>query len=366
MANPRTVTMNRILPLACALWALVVLRALPQAQAAPGAAPAPPNPHAGATPLFAHSSECVACHNQLTTPLGDDVSIGASWRSTMMANSARDPYWQAGVRRETIDHPLPRRRHPGRVRALPHADDAEARRRGRAARAACSRYLPDGDKPADERRMAQRRRLLHGVPPDCQGRLGTRESFNGGFVVEPAPANGVRADPAARTRSTRAASAIMRSVDGLRAGRSAAHPSSRNCARPATRSITEAFGADGKVDRPAAGADELPGMAAQRLQHGADGAASRATCRAWPGRCASRRCSASYRDGLSRHLFVGGNASCCGCLTAIATSSASRRSRRSWRPPRTRTIAATAAGHGGGARVAAGAGGRARWRSTWT
>ena len=23
----------------------------------------------------------------------------------MMANSARDPYWQAGVRRESIDHP---------------------------------------------------------------------------------------------------------------------------------------------------------------------------------------------------------------------------------------------------------------------
>ena len=36
---------------------------------------------------------------------GEDVSIGSTWRSTMMANSARDPYWQAGVRRETIDHP---------------------------------------------------------------------------------------------------------------------------------------------------------------------------------------------------------------------------------------------------------------------
>jgi len=37
---------------------------------------------------------------------GEDVSIGATWRSTMMANSARDPYWQAGVRRETMDHPM--------------------------------------------------------------------------------------------------------------------------------------------------------------------------------------------------------------------------------------------------------------------
>ena len=27
------------------------------------------------------------------------------WRSTMMANAARDPYWQASVRREILDHP---------------------------------------------------------------------------------------------------------------------------------------------------------------------------------------------------------------------------------------------------------------------
>jgi len=56
--------------------------------------------------LFTHSENCVACHNSLVTPAGEDVSIGSAWRSTMMANSARDPYWQAGVRRETLDHPL--------------------------------------------------------------------------------------------------------------------------------------------------------------------------------------------------------------------------------------------------------------------
>ena len=53
-----------------------------------------------------HTSErCLACHNGLTTPDGKDVSIGFDWRSSIMANSARDPYWQASVRREDIDHP---------------------------------------------------------------------------------------------------------------------------------------------------------------------------------------------------------------------------------------------------------------------
>jgi hypothetical protein len=47
----------------------------------------------------------MACHNALTTSTGEDVSIGTAWRATMMANSARDPYWQASVRTELLDHP---------------------------------------------------------------------------------------------------------------------------------------------------------------------------------------------------------------------------------------------------------------------
>ena len=54
---------------------------------------------------FQTSDRCVACHNGLQTASGEDVSIGFDWRASMMANSSRDPYWQASVRRETIDHP---------------------------------------------------------------------------------------------------------------------------------------------------------------------------------------------------------------------------------------------------------------------
>ena len=55
--------------------------------------------------LFRTADLCMGCHNQLVAPTGEDVSIGFDWRSSMMANAARDPYWQAGVRRETMDHP---------------------------------------------------------------------------------------------------------------------------------------------------------------------------------------------------------------------------------------------------------------------
>jgi hypothetical protein len=55
--------------------------------------------------FFRTSDRCVACHNGLTTSSGEDISIGSQWRASIMANSARDPYWQGSVRRESIDHP---------------------------------------------------------------------------------------------------------------------------------------------------------------------------------------------------------------------------------------------------------------------
>jgi hypothetical protein len=54
---------------------------------------------------FVTASQCIACHVGLTAPTGEDISIGFDWRASMMANSARDPYWHAAVRREVLDHP---------------------------------------------------------------------------------------------------------------------------------------------------------------------------------------------------------------------------------------------------------------------
>jgi len=54
---------------------------------------------------FRTSERCSNCHNKLKTAKGEDVSIGLEWSASIMANSARDPYWQGSVRREAIDHP---------------------------------------------------------------------------------------------------------------------------------------------------------------------------------------------------------------------------------------------------------------------
>lgn len=54
---------------------------------------------------FRTSDRCVVCHGNMKTGKGEDVSIGSEWRANIMANSARDPYWQGSVRREALDHP---------------------------------------------------------------------------------------------------------------------------------------------------------------------------------------------------------------------------------------------------------------------
>jgi hypothetical protein len=59
----------------------------------------------GAGALFQTGDRCIACHSNLAAPSGEDVSIGYAWRASIMANSSRDPYWQAAVRRELLDHP---------------------------------------------------------------------------------------------------------------------------------------------------------------------------------------------------------------------------------------------------------------------
>lgn len=54
---------------------------------------------------FSGSGLCAACHTNIKDQNNEDVSIDTSWRSTMMANAARDPYWLATVMSEEIENP---------------------------------------------------------------------------------------------------------------------------------------------------------------------------------------------------------------------------------------------------------------------
>jgi len=57
------------------------------------------------TSLFTGSGVCAFCHSELRDSAGNDVSMDTHWRSTMMANAAKDPLWQAKVSSEVSRNP---------------------------------------------------------------------------------------------------------------------------------------------------------------------------------------------------------------------------------------------------------------------
>jgi hypothetical protein len=54
--------------------------------------------------LFSASGACAACHSGMVDESGETVSIDREWRASIMANSARDPYFLASVRAEVEAH----------------------------------------------------------------------------------------------------------------------------------------------------------------------------------------------------------------------------------------------------------------------
>lgn len=52
--------------------------------------------------FFSTSGECGFCHTGLKDSSGKDVSIETAWRSSVMANASRDPYYRASVRSEVL------------------------------------------------------------------------------------------------------------------------------------------------------------------------------------------------------------------------------------------------------------------------
>ena len=54
---------------------------------------------------FSGPGTCQMCHAGLSDEAGNDVSLTTDWRSTMMANAAKDPVWQAKVSSEVARLP---------------------------------------------------------------------------------------------------------------------------------------------------------------------------------------------------------------------------------------------------------------------
>ncbi len=195
-------------------------------------------------PQFQTSDRCVACHNGLATRAGEDISIGLAWQPTMMANSARDPYWQAAVRRETIDHPESRAAiedecsvcHMPMARFESHLGNHEGTVFSHL------QFLPEnrGDQLAADGVSCS---LCHQISSE---KLGTRETFVGNFVIGGPDIRGNRIEYGPYAPDAGHARIMRSSTGGFQPEESAHVRESEICATCHTL-ITKALGPGGEI-----------------------------------------------------------------------------------------------------------------------
>jgi hypothetical protein len=261
---------------------------------------AQPHPHAD---IFVTSDQCLACHNSLRTPAGEDVSIGAAWRGSMMANSSRDPYWQAAVRREVLDHPNASAAIQDEC-ATCHMPMSRTDARLNGKEGAVFAHLPVTGAHERSDRLAHDGvacSLCHQI---TDRNLGTPASLTGGYVVSPADTPQPRPvfGPFAIERGM---TTIMRSATRFQPTEAAHVRQSELCATCHTL-VTKARGPNGDI------IGELPEqMPFQEWQHSAYAAEER-SCQSCHMPTVEQETSIASvlgvpRKGLARHTFIGGN-----------------------------------------------------------
>jgi hypothetical protein len=136
-------------------------------------------------PQFHTSDRCVGCHNGMKTQSGADFSIGFDWRSSIMANSSRDPYWQASVRRESLDHPESKEKVENDCSNC-HMPIVHLSAKAEGKRAEVFSHLPFNadNKKNDEAEDGVSCSVCHQI---SKANLGTRASFNGEIQIDSAP-----------------------------------------------------------------------------------------------------------------------------------------------------------------------------------
>jgi cytochrome c551/c552 len=256
----------------------------------------------GTGPLFVTADRCMACHNGLVAPSGEDLSIGINWQGSMMANAARDPYWHAAVRREVLDHPSAQALIENECSAC-HMPMARFEAKANGQLEGVFENLPNAVAASRDSQVAMDGTscsLCHQIQ---DSNLGKRESFTAGFSVDKQKALGERdiygpfdIDPG-RTR-------IMASASEFHPRKGEHIQKSEVCATCHTL-FTHTLGPKGEV------IGELPEQVPYLEWRHSSFANSKSCqdCHMVPvdGEMPISSVLGEPREGLSRHSFSGGN-----------------------------------------------------------
>lgn len=254
----------------------------------------------GESELFQSAAACMACHNHLSTPTGEDISIGFNWRASMMANSARDPYWQAAVRREILDFPESRESIENECSTchMPMAS-VEARVRGRPGEVFAN--LPIGGSENPLAALAAEGvscTVCHQIKED---NFGESESFTGGFLIDPdPPGEGRRIFGPFDVDTGR--TVVMESASGFRPTEATHIQQSEMCATCHTL-YTHALGAGDGVRFP----EQVPYLEWLASEYRETRSCQSCHMPVVEDSTAITSVLGQPRPGVSRHVFRGGN-----------------------------------------------------------
>jgi hypothetical protein len=253
-----------------------------------------------ASELFQTADTCLACHTNLISRTGEDVSIFTDWRASMMANSSRDPYWRAAVRREVMDHPADASAIEDEC-SVCHMPMTTFAARAAGKRGSVFNHLSKAKADDEEARLAADGvscTVCHQIQP---ANLGTPASFTGGYVIDVTGAStrklfGPFQIDTGRTR-------VMRSSSGFEPTQSAHVQQSELCATCHTL-FTRALA-------PGAGGMRLPEQMPY-LEWQQSAFKGKETCQSChmpvvPGEMPLTQVLGQPREGLSRHTYRGGN-----------------------------------------------------------
>lgn len=166
----------------CSLALLLAARPAPVQGQGPPTSPASPALPSFVTADFSGSGNCAFCHSGLKDQAGADVSIDAHWRVTMMAQSARDPLWQAKVSSEVVRNPALRTAIEGKC-ATCHTPMArtQALADGQSVSLFDGGFLSASHPLHPAAGDGVSCTACHQIQPD---HLRTAESFTGGYVID--------------------------------------------------------------------------------------------------------------------------------------------------------------------------------------
>ena len=257
---------------------------------------------AGKQPAFQTSDRCLSCHNGLTTASGKDVSIGFDWRTSLMANAGRDPYWQAGVRRETIDHPTAKAAIQDECMAchMPIAR-THARLQGKEPDLLGHTPLKGNDPATREHADGVSCAVCHQISP---ANFGQPSSFNGGYVITPPQADGTYTEFGPYAPDPRLQQ-VMRSSTGGFVPQQSGHVRNAQLCEGCHTLITQALGPNGEVVGSLP--EQVPYQEWERSSYKESQSCQSCHMPLIEEPAPIARVLSAPRDGVRQHQFVAGN-----------------------------------------------------------